>query len=364
MKAIVIVGASLRISPYALPYIYELLNAGYDVTTVVWIRDGNEDITIDSRVNLVQYKRTLDDATPKLGKIGSFLGFRRFMLKEIRKCKYDLVVILNTQFAVLISDVILKDFKGKFIYDMRDMSYEHIKPYRDRVAKIVDSAAAVFISSDGYRKYLPDDPKIYTTHNYRPQDLEYIGLRSKSPRKHDPIRISFWGIIRGKTLQKKLINILRNDERFHLDYYGTMSNETKDLVEFCSKEGIKNVSFHGRYEPNDRYIFAANTEIINNLFSNPDNGSNPLMANKYYDGLIFQIPQICLVGGFMGSMVEKNGVGLTVNVDEKLGDVLYQYYSSIRWETFSANTKVELKRVVDEYEASRNVLFNIIGGRK
>ena len=38
---------------------------------------------------------------------------------------------------------------------MRDMSYEHIGIYRTMVEKIVKNACAVFISSDGYRQYLP-----------------------------------------------------------------------------------------------------------------------------------------------------------------------------------------------------------------
>ena len=59
MKAIVIVGASLKTSPYAFPYINELLGAGYNVIVLIWERDDIEDIKPDERVKVIQYKRFL-----------------------------------------------------------------------------------------------------------------------------------------------------------------------------------------------------------------------------------------------------------------------------------------------------------------
>ena len=56
--------------------------------------------------------------------------------------------------------------------------------------------------------------------------------------------------------------------------------------------------FHGEYKPEDRYTFVRSTDLIHNIYK--DRNMMLAMGNKYYDGLIFYIPQLCMKGSFMG----------------------------------------------------------------
>lgn len=360
MKAIVICGASLKLEPYAFPYIDELIRQGFDVTVFVWKRDGQEDVRPDDRAKAIYHSELLDDSAPKTKKLGAFMRFRRVVLKELEKSSYDFVVVLDTQFAVLLSDILLKHYKGRFIYDMRDPSYESLGFYRKRVGKIVEASSAVFISSDGYREYLPDNGKIHTTHNIREVDLLHQGIRRNFERSHTPIRISFWGCVRDREINEELIRILANDKRFILQYFGTMSKDSKQLIVYCKERNIKNAVFNGQYLPDERYEFATKTDILHNVYSNSYNGSNPCMGNKYYDGLIFGIPQFCIKGGFMGELIEKHKIGIATELNEGLADRLYDYYTTIDWQKFDTNCETAISDVIEEYRDAMKTLKVIV----
>lgn len=362
MRAIIIVGASLRLTPYAFQYINELLRQGYEVTAFVWNRDGKEDIFPDERARIICFCSLLDDAAPKRRKLIKFLKFRNAVGKELKELSYDFVVVLDTQFAVLFSDILIKRYKGKFIYDMRDPSYERYSLYRKRVAHIVDAAAAVFISSEAYRKYLPKSEKIYVTHNIRKEDIGHSGIRAQSEREHSPLRISFWGCIRDVQINYKLIDAIKNDRRFVINYYGVMNEESKPLVQYCEDSGIGNVYFYGKYMPDDRYSFAENTEIIHNIYSNGYDGTNPCVGNKFYDGVIFKIPQICLASGYMGELVSSQAIGLAISIDDNLADKLWEYYHSIDWKEFEASCENVLSMVLAEYNNAVTALSKTISG--
>ena len=72
-----------------------------------------------------------------------------------------------------------------------------------------------------------------------------------------------------------------------------------------------NIFFHGEYNPEDRYEFVKNTDILDNIYLNP----NTLLAmgNKYYDGIIFRIPQVGFKEAFMTKMSTSKGVGVALD---------------------------------------------------
>lgn len=361
MNALIICGASLRFSPYAFPYFDAFLKQGVNVSALVWIRDGQKDCSVDERVRIVHYDRYLKDTTHPIKKIPAFLDYRRFILQELSKKSYDFIVVFGAQFAVLLGDVLLRRFRDKYIYDMRDLSYERFAIYRKIVAKIVHHSACVFVSSDGYRQFLPKSSKIFTTHNIRTEDLDHIGARGIKHPGHLPLRISYWGCVREKELNKKIISILGNDARFFIQYYGADNDITNELNEFIKNSHITNVEFYGIYSPNDRYSFAQKTDILHNIYSSNTPSMSLAMGNKYYDGLIFQIPQMCSTATQMGSLVEKNKVGIAIDInDNNIGDKIISYYNSIDWTQFGESCQSTFSEVYSEYQTTNKVLAEII----
>ena len=59
------------------------------------------------------------------------------------------------------------------------------------------------------------------------------------------------------------------------------------------------------------------------------------MGNKYYDCLIFRIPQLCMTDSYMGKSVSKYKVGIECNPDDDdFIDKIYTYYNSLIEEDF------------------------------
>ena len=152
-------------------------------------------------------------------------------------------------------------------------------------------------------------------------------------------------------------------ERAHLTDFENLKmcirdRDGRDMEHYARGKKYRNVHFHGAYMPTDRYVFAQNTDIIHNVY-NCGHTTGNAMGNKYYDGIIFGIPQICTEGSYMGELVKKNGVGLTVDLDSSnIADVIWNYYSSIRWDKFETVCSIELESVVEQQKIAKQKLID------
>ena len=87
------------------------------------------------------------------------------------------------------------------------------------------------------------------------------------------------------------------------------------------------------------------------------------MGNKYYDGIIFYIPQLCFEGSYMAEKAENAGVGLSCNpYDNDFTEKLFKYYTDLKKEDFAQKCDFELKKVLDEFYYGRKIIKDIIGG--
>ena len=165
--------------------------------------------------------------------------------------------------------------------------------------------------------------------------MEITGAVSKNPA--EKIRIGFWGFIREEGLNLQLIKALAKDERFELHYYGREQDVCRSLKEYAA-ENASNVYFHGEYTPEEKIDFVKNTDLLHNIYGG--NNMRLAVSNKYYDGLIFEIPQLVMKGSYMGVLVADNGTGKAVDPrDENFADTVFEYYSSINQNEFKSNCR-------------------------
>jgi hypothetical protein len=359
MKALVIGSSNIRLMPYLFGYFEQLTKYKYEITLFYWDRDGQKDRSLPEDIRTVCFKANMKNYIPKIAKVTNFLKYRKEALKEINTRKYDLIIVSNAQFAVLLSDILLKYYKKKYIFDYRDPSYEKIKIYKKRLASIVINSIATFISSDAYRELLPKCEHIYTTHNITAMDLKHREVRRSLSRETKIIRISFWGLIRDTETNLSLIREIGNDNRFELHYYGIIEKTAKAIMAYCEQFGINNVHMYNEYLPDERYDFAKTTDIIHNAYNN-NGSSNPRMTNKFYEGIIFYIPQICTAGGFMSTEVEKYGVGIIIDPSVSFRDKLYNYYLNLDWTDFEKKCDDCLEKILKEQENTDSVLGMIL----
>lgn len=358
MKVLLVGFAKLKYMPYINFYLDNFAKINAEIHVLYWNRDEDKDISLPDGIIRHEFTLPQQDEVPKWSKIKSFLLFRKFFKETIKSDTFDCLVILSTLPAVILSDILCHNWKNKFIFDYRDYTYEWFYVYKRIVQRVVLCSKNTFVSSDAFREALPKTDKILTTHNLQMQDLNYRNVRISLPREHAPLRLSFWGFIRHEEINKKIIQAMGNDPRFEVHYYGREQQTALNLKAFVAENNFQNVFFHGAYQPEERYTFAAQTDLLLNMYEN-DNATKRAMGNKFYDGIIFYLPQICTEGSYMGQRVKQKQLGIATTPEDKLGDTIWGYYHSIKWQNYKQACDEELADILNEYQKGEEKIKRI-----
>ncbi len=360
MKVLLIGFGKIAYMPYMHFYLESLKEIDdKEIDLIYWDRDGKPDVEVPSIIsNAYKFEAYLEEQLPFYKKIKFFINFRIFSKRILKNQKYDKVIILHSTPGLTLLDYLLFNYKGRYILDFRDVSHEDKALYRYLIKKLVLGSALTFVSSNAFRKFLPNYKNIYTIHNFLEDSLNKKFIRFESSRERKIIRVSYWGLVRQVKINVKVMNALGNDSRFELHYYGRMQQDGRDMEQYAIDHNYSNVYFHGQYMPSDRYLFACNTELIHNFYDCGKTSGNA-MGNKYYDGIIFGIPQLCTIGSHMGKTVLSNEVGYAFDLDStKLADEIFSYYNNIDWKQFKINCESALKNVLDEQHQAKIQLLN------
>lgn len=356
MKILIVGFAKIKYMPYLNLYLDNLNTDKNEVHLLYWNRDvQEEDLTSVSDIKLHEFNCYQEDEVSKASKIKNFLKFRR-KAKEILEDDFDFVIVLQTVPAVLLSDILVSEkFRGRYIYDYRDYTYEKNKFYKFLVKKLTECSYSTFVSSKGFQEFLPVSPKIKYTHNFLAEDVKCAHKAPLSKSVSEKVRIGFWGFLREEEINLKIIEKISADSRFELHYYGREQKTALNLKKYVSENNISNVFFHGEYDPDDKYEFLKSTDIIHNVYSGK--GMLFAMSNKYYDGIIFKTPQVCMRGSYMGELVKGKDTGISLNPHNKnFTTELYNYYQSIDNKEFCRNCS----SVFTEIEKEQNEIASII----
>lgn len=359
MKILIIGFAKIKYMPYLKIYLENLNRKDNEIHLVYWNRDEKaENLSSVDGLQLHEFKSYQEDEVSKISKTCNFIKFRKFV-KSILKDNFDFIIVLQSVTAVLLFDVLVsKQFKEKFIYDYRDSTYENINVYKKIVEKLVSCSHTTFVSSRGFKKYLPESEKIKFTHNILSEDLDYLNSQKVEKISSEKIRIGFWGFLREEAVNLKIIEKISQDARFELHYYGREQRTAHNLKKYVLDNGVKNVFFHGEYEPNEKYEFLKKTDIIHNIYS----GDKMLSAtsNKFYDAVLFKTPQICMPGSYMGNYVSDKKIGFTIDpYNDDFTNEIYEYYQNIDKEILSNNCEKVLEEIIKEQEAVISVIKTI-----
>lgn len=361
MKFLIMGFTKIKYMPYMNFYLDNIDKAKHKVHLLYWNRDiQNEDLSKCQDCTFHEFRYYQEDDVSKIYKVKSFAQYRIYAKKLIKTENFDFIFVLHSLTGVLVADTLKKHYKGKYIFDYRDSTYEVFSPFKNVVANLTRDSYATFVSSDAFRQFLPEDckEKIYTSHNLLTDSLFHRDEKLLYSIKSDKIRIAYWGFIRHEEINRQIIKNLCNDERFELHYYGREQKVALNLKEYAKELHAKNVFFHGEYVPEQRYDFVRKTDIIHNIYC--DANTMLAMGNKYYDGIIFRIPQLCMQGSFMGNCSEAAGVGLQCDpAFETFGDIVYEYYIKLDRDKFYKDCDLALNSVVGEIECGKTIIADI-----
>ena len=356
MRILIIGPGKLKYMPYAHFYLDNINCQKNEVHLAYWNRDEKpEETSYYQGIILHEFPLFMVNDAPLKTKFRQFRRYRAFVKRILKIQPFDFIIILHSLCGLMIYDVLQRHFKGRFILDYRDSTYESQNKLFGKVVKnLCRMSRVTFVSSDSFRRFLPDDcaDKIYTSHNLMEDSLQH---REYQRTSSDKIRMAFWGFIRHFEINRILIDRIAADQRFELHYYGREQKDALDLKEYAKRIGASNVFFHGEYNPNERYEFVKNTDLIHNIYSGAN--ENMAMGNKYYDSIIFRIPQVCQVNSFMGKTSVEHLVGFMANPEDAgFCDKVYNYYSSLNKDSFNKACDKELDRILSEYNLGKEII--------
>ena len=341
MVALIFCG-DLKYCPYINRYIERLEITNSEYRVLFWNRGG---FHLDLPENYCYYDTSSDLNNGKLKKALDFFRFKKWVLDKLDEIMPDKVIALSTLTGVLLGSRL---YKGKvpYIFDIRDYSYEHIYPFYLIEKKVIMNSVFTAISSKGFMEFLPEHDYVIA-HNFNRSDIRE---KSAFTRYDTPIHFVWNGVVRYFEYQKQYLDALKNDPRFEIVFHGD-GPELKLYQSYCQENGFKNVAFTGTYNNKDKARLLETAGILNNCYGYTKNAGNKVkyaVSNRFYDGMIYHIPQLVEPDGYKTKWAMNSGIGVTIPVDENFSDNLYEYYVQLDNVRFDRSCSAELTEVLAE----------------
>ena len=347
--------------PYTVPYLRYYLEAisktKNECDVIFWDRDGDFRTSIEtSSIKYIPYRYKTSNV--RFLKYLGYIFIVRFIRKMLQKNLYDRIIFLQTHAAVACRKILLKKYKNQYVVDIRDFTLENFFWYRKLERSVIENSYTTIISSNGYKKFLPRFN--YTVvHNYTPisDEIRHVSLLNK---KVVPIEISFIGSVRFIKMAKKLLLLMKNDDRFHLSFIGKGSELLK---QFCSDNMIYNVTLIGRFAPQETVGFYKTCSIVNNYYGNKNRYLDYALSNKLYYAALFHLPVLVNPNTYSSEIATKYKFGITWDINEKDSvNLLYKKFQQINYEELSSGCDEFIDKVVEENRNFENVVIGFLSG--
>ena len=353
MIALVFCG-DLKYCPYINRYIERLENAHMDYKVYFWNR-SKFDMKLSD--HYIYYDQASDLTSGKIQKLLDFFKFRNWLIHQLKSNHHEKIIALSTLTGVFLGSFLYKK-KGSYIFDVRDYSYEHIKPFYSIEKKVVKNSAFTAISSGGFKSFLPDHEYVIA-HNFNRNDFIEGAKFEKTDGK---VNFVWNGVVRYFEFQRYYLDALKNDSRFNIVFHGD-GPELKLYQDYCAENGFTNVVFTGSYNNADKAALLKNAHILNNCYGYTQNAGNKLkyaVSNRFYDGMIYHIPQLVEPEGYKPEWAKTAGIGVAFPPDKGFADKLYAYYQGIEADSFNRACDNELQRVIEEDDRYINMIDEFI----
>ncbi|MFS9000453.1 capsular biosynthesis protein [Streptococcus infantis] len=351
MRVLFILSDNIYLTPYFNFYKELLKKLSIDYDVIYWDKNINEIITKQN------YYRISFSGKGKLSKILGYVKFRKAIKKKLKENNYDVILPLHSIVSFILADVLLFFFKNRYIYDIRDYSYEKFFVYRLVQKQLVKNSLMNIISSEGYKIFLPKG-EYFTTHNL-PNMIDLNEVKQLKNNCTFPIQLSYIGLIRFQEQNKKVINFFANDSRFQLNFIGTNAEE---LREFCQEKDIRNVNLVDTFQPKDTLSFYKNTDVILNLYGNHTPLLDYALSNKLYFAALLYKPILVCEDTYMEKVSIENGFGFVLPMkDESEKDYLVSYVQNLDRKKLIKNCdsfmdRISLEKQKTEIELEKRII--------
>lgn len=212
-----------------------------------------------------------------------FIQYYCFVKKTFKEMKYDKLVVLTTGQGVLFSNV-LRHYSGRYILDIRDYTREDTSWYWKREQKAIRHSGLTIISSEEFKKFLPELE--YAMIYNAPQSLETEDIFIKRA-KGEPIIIGYVGSIAYTEQCFRLMALVESDDRFRFELYGNdMHGNT--IASQIETQNYKHSHYNGPYAPNEKAEVVRKCDILFNAYGNDSPMLRYALSNKLTDAAMYK----------------------------------------------------------------------------
>lgn len=331
-------------APYLENYIRILEEEEKEFEVLYWKRFG-ENTQYPYKTIAYEQISSLNDT--KMKKMRCFIGYKRFLKKQIKK--YKKLIVLTTLPGMIMYQELLKYYKGNYIYDIRDYTYENIIGFKFFQKKIIENSAFTTISSPEFKKFLPKSNKYKVFNNFTIQEVkEGQDINVVSHNSNETIKIVFLGAVRHFEIDSKLINKLGNDTRYEIFFHG-YGRDYERLKKYSEK--YQNVYVTGKYLKKDKSKLLNKATIINGYYSEQDIENKYALSNKYYDSLFYKKPMWANPKVYVGRRSIENNLGISISLEDiEFNNRLFDELNNFDYDKFNKGILLETNKVLLENE--------------
>jgi len=350
MKLALISAGNVWFLPFLKIYtkILDDYNVAYDI--ISWNRDGTDD-----KIGK-QYNKQSPLTKSRIRKLWDFIHYAKFVKRTIENEKYDKLIFFSAPISMYLLPFLKRKYKGKYIYDFRDLSIEQNKLLRRQFDKVLKNSAFNVVSSPGFKKCLNEDNDFVLCHNFD-IDLANKGLASTVPIPSiNPINVLTIGGIRDFDSNSQVINALSNKDGFCLEFVGKgIAKEA--LEDFSNGIGCKNIHFTGYYPKEDEPKYITDSSILN-IFYPKIISHSTAMSNRFYHSIIFKRPMIVTKDSTQGDYVEKFNIGLAIEDTSNLDKLIKDWLERNDYMTYCKRANKLLGQFIEDQDVFKKRLLD------
>lgn len=271
-----------------------------------------------------------------------YYRFSSFVASILRDKEFDRVIVFGLQLTFFLSDFLAKNLTNKYVIDIRD--HNIIKRFSS-FSRAIEKSSFTVISSPGYKSWLPFSEKYIINHNTNISSLANLSeAKNFTPER---VEISCIGALKDISINKRVINSLRNDPKIKLTYRGEgIIND--DLSQYIKSKKIRNTYIGGRYNKHEEESLYRSSDLINMFMSRGHINNETCLSNRLYNASIFGIPLVSLSGSIISEVIQENNLGLVVSSLENLSQKIHAYIESFDKETFELGRRRFLSQVITD----------------
>ncbi|MDE5783453.1 MAG: capsular biosynthesis protein [Prevotella sp.] len=352
MKVGILLPTNIYFAPYSRIYtdVLDEINIPYDI------------IYFDKRAlhepATYRFESPLCSTDSMLKRFWGYYRYSRFLIKIIRKEKYDRLIVCGPQIGIFLYGFLKKNYTGKFIMDYRDLSIE--QRFKSRYKKLLSISAYNMISSPGFKRCLPTGFDYVLSHNIS-INLLRKALNTPCPQQlslhKNNIYVLTIGGIRDYEQNAAVLKALANCQGFEMAFIGR-GEEGADikLKELAQKESISNVKFSGFYNKEEEPAIIQEATFLN-IFYPRKISHDTALSNRFYSSLIFCKPMITTANTIQGDYTEKYGVGVAISDTGNLNRQLHDYIKHFNSAQYEYNRRKLLESFLEDYNRFKKAII-------